>query len=45
MVPVLEDAALPEFQTYFVYPEELRKSKRVNVFRDFLVARAREWTY
>lgn len=35
----------PEFDTYFVYPEELRQSKRVAVFRDFIVARAKEWKY
>jgi len=42
---VLKDAELPAFETYFVYPEESRDSKRVNVFRDFLVAKSREWTF
>jgi DNA-binding transcriptional LysR family regulator len=27
----------PSFTAYFVYPEELRTSKRVAVFRDFLL--------
>jgi DNA-binding transcriptional LysR family regulator len=35
----------PEFDTYFVYPEELKETKRVTVFRDFLVAKAREWSF
>lgn len=35
----------PEFDTYLVYPEELRKSKRIAVFRDFVVARAKEWKF
>jgi len=35
----------PEFDTYFVYPEELRQSKRIAVFRDFIVSRAKEWTF
>ena len=35
----------PEFDTYFVYPEELKDTKRVTVFRDFIVARAREWSF
>jgi len=35
----------PEFDTYFVYPEELRQSKRVAVFRDFVVARSKEWKF
>lgn len=39
------DAKMPEFDTYLVYPEELRQSKRVAVFREFVVARAREWQF
>ncbi len=35
----------PVFDTYFVYPEELRQSKRIAVFRDFIVARAKEWKF
>ncbi len=35
----------PEFDTYFVYPEELKETKRVTVFRDFIVAKAREWSF
>ena len=35
----------PSFDTYFVYPEELKDSKRVAVFRDFIVARAKEWQF
>ncbi len=35
----------PEFDTYFVYPEELRDSKRVAVFRDFIVSKAKEWSF
>jgi DNA-binding transcriptional LysR family regulator len=35
----------PEFDTYFVYPEELRDSKRIGVFRDFLVSKAKEWSF
>jgi DNA-binding transcriptional LysR family regulator len=45
IVPVLASAKLPEFQAYFVYTEELKNSKRVQVFRDFLVAKARQWKF
>jgi len=45
LVQVLKDAELPAFETYFVYPEESRDSKRVNVFRDFLVAKSKEWSF
>jgi hypothetical protein len=27
----------------FVFPEELKTSKKVQVLRDFLVAKARQW--
>ena len=30
---------------YFVYPEELKSVARVQVFRDFLVAKAQRWTF
>jgi DNA-binding transcriptional LysR family regulator len=39
MVRVLADVKAPRVDVYFVYPEELRTSKRVAVFRDFLLAR------
>ena len=37
LVPVLTDLKSPKVEVYFVYPEELRNSKRVAVFRDFLL--------
>jgi DNA-binding transcriptional LysR family regulator len=37
IVQVLDDLEGPKFQTYFVYPEELRNVKRITLFRDFLL--------
>ncbi len=37
LVRVLADLKAPKVGVYFVYPEELRNSKRVAVFRDFLL--------
>ena len=37
LVRVLPHIEGPSFTAYFVYPEELRNSKRVAVFRDFLL--------
>jgi DNA-binding transcriptional LysR family regulator len=42
LVQVLPDVAGPTFHTYFVYPEELRDTKRVAVFREFLVRKVAE---
>lgn len=39
---LLPDLKPPKVDVYFVYPEELRNSKRVAVFRDFLLARLQE---
>ncbi len=35
----------PDFETYFVYPEELKDTRRVTAFRDFIVAKAKEWSF
>lgn len=45
IVSVLEGVDVPALNTYFVYPEELRNSKRLMVFRDFLMAEARAWKF
>jgi DNA-binding transcriptional LysR family regulator len=38
LLPVLAEVKGPRLDAYFVYPEEMRHSKRVSVFRDFMVA-------
>ena len=42
LVALLPDLKPPKVDVYFVYPEELRNSKRVAVFRDFLLSRLAE---
>ena len=42
---VLAGIELPAYEAYFVYPPALKNSKRVGVFRDFLVGKAREWQF
>ncbi|HVY16126.1 MAG TPA: LysR family transcriptional regulator [Rhodopila sp.] len=42
LVQVLTEVNGPKVDVFFVYPEELRNSKRVAVFRDFLLARLAE---
>ncbi len=39
---LLPEMKAPKVDVFFVYPEELRNSKRVAVFRDFLLARLQE---
>jgi DNA-binding transcriptional LysR family regulator len=45
LVQLFSDAAAPELDAYFVYPEEMRSVARVQVFRDFLVSKAQRWRY
>jgi DNA-binding transcriptional LysR family regulator len=42
LVTILPEMKQPKIDVFFVYPEELRNSKRVAVFRDFLLARLAE---
>jgi DNA-binding transcriptional LysR family regulator len=41
LVPVLGEVELPTMPILFVYPEELKTSKKVQVLRDFLVSKSR----
>ncbi len=36
---------IPSFDTYFVYPSELKNTARITAFRDFLLAKAERWAY
>ncbi|WP_186387265.1 MULTISPECIES: LysR family transcriptional regulator [unclassified Stappia] len=45
LVQLLPEAEVPSFDTYFVYPSELKNTARIAVFRDFLLAKAERWTY
>jgi DNA-binding transcriptional LysR family regulator len=44
LVQILPEVKAPKVDVFFVYPEELRNSKRVAVFRDFLLAHIAEKT-
>ena len=37
LVVLLDQLEGPQIDAYFVYPEEVRRTRRVNVFRDFLL--------
>ena len=42
VMKVLPDVSGPSVESYFVYPEELRASRRIEVFRDFLIKKVAE---
>jgi len=45
LVPLLREVDMPRLPVFFAYPEELKTAKKVQVFRDFLVSKARQWKY
>lgn len=45
LVPIDLPLEAPQFDTYFVYPEELKDTKRFTAFRDFIVIKAKEWSF
>ncbi len=45
LVRILTESETPSFDTYFVYAEESRNSQRMIVFRDFLLGKARQWSF
>ena len=42
---ILPDLEVPAYDIYFVYPEELRNTKRITTFRDFIVDKVAEWEF
>jgi len=38
-------ADIPTFDTYFCYAEEMRNAAKLKAFRDFLINKARNWSY
>lgn len=47
LVPVIteQEDKVPSFDTYFVYPSELKNTARVTAFREFLLTNAENWVY
>src|SRR5262245_4680807 len=45
LVQLFGELDAPAFDVYFVYPEELKSVARIQVFRDFLVAKAQRWSF
>jgi len=43
LVKVLPTLAGPSFDVYFIYPSDLKRSKRIAAFRQFLIEQAQGW--
>lgn len=44
LVKVLPDLQGPSFDVYFIYPADLKRSRRIAAFRQFLIEQAQSWT-
>ncbi len=45
LVQLFSERDAPTLDAYFVYPEEMRSLARLQVFRDFLIAKAQRWNF
>jgi DNA-binding transcriptional LysR family regulator len=45
LVPILSELDGPSFDTFFVYPDAMKNQAKLKAFRDFMFAKARNWTY
>ncbi len=45
LVMLLADEEMPALETYFVTTEEMKGLARIQVFRDFLIAKAQRWAH
>nr|WP_295465016.1 LysR family transcriptional regulator [Mesorhizobium sp.] len=45
LVQILPDTEVPSFDTYFCYPDAMKNQVKLQVFRDFLISKARSWAY
>lgn len=45
LVQLQINAEVPTFDSYFCYAEEMKNVAKLQVFRDFLVAKARKWEF
>ncbi|WP_319774310.1 LysR family transcriptional regulator [Breoghania sp.] len=45
LVQLIAGADVPSFDTYFVYPSEMKNTARITAFRDFLLSNAEHWVY
>jgi len=45
LVQLLPETAVPSFDTYFCYPDTMKNQAKLQVFRDFLISKARGWSF
>jgi len=45
LVQLLPESHVPSFDTYFCYTDAMKSQVKLHVFRDFLIAKSRSWSF
>ncbi|MBL0849196.1 MAG: LysR family transcriptional regulator [Candidatus Liberibacter ctenarytainae] len=45
LVRVMSDIDMPSFEIYFCYPEALKNTEKLKVFKDFIVLKSHNWKF
>ncbi len=45
LVQLLPETEVPSFDTYFAYPDAMKNQAKLHAFRDFVIAKARSWSF
>ena len=45
LIQLLPESQVPSFDTYFAYTDAMKSQVKLQVFRDFLIAKARNWSF
>lgn len=45
LIQILPEVEAPSFDTFFVYPDAMKNQAKLKAFRDFMFAKARNWSY
>jgi DNA-binding transcriptional LysR family regulator len=45
LVQLLPETEVPSFDTYFCYPDAMKNQAKLHAFRDFVISKARAWSF
>jgi DNA-binding transcriptional LysR family regulator len=45
LVQLLPETEVPSFDTYFCYPDAMKGQAKLHAFRDFVISKARNWSF
>ncbi|MBD0414587.1 LysR family transcriptional regulator [Oryzicola mucosus] len=45
LLQIMPETEVPSFDTYFAYPDAMKEQAKLHVFRDFIISKARSWSY